>query len=146
MSWFGKIVAFATQPRHPGSILLACGHWHSLGLEAFGALLTQAGWRCRILGAATPTATLRTTIRATDPAGVVVVSHLSSGQRAAIETIRAAADLAVPLFYAGNTFIASPTRQRLPGTFLGDNHQNAVRSIEAFLTNKDPLLDGKRVG
>jgi DNA-binding transcriptional MerR regulator len=140
-TWLGKIVAFATQPRHPGSILLACGprDWHSLGLEAFGALLTQAGWQCRILGAATPIPTLRTTIRATDPTGVVVVSHLSSGQRTASEAIRAAIDLAVPLFYAGNSFIASPTRQRLPGTFLGDNHQNAVHTIEASLTNRAPI-------
>ncbi|MGH3810892.1 MAG: MerR family transcriptional regulator [Pseudonocardiaceae bacterium] len=135
-TWLGKIVAFAPHPRHPGSLLLACGprDWHSLGLEAFGAVLTQAGWQCRILGAATPIPALRTTIQATNPAGVVVAAHLSSGQRAAIETIRAAADLAVPLFYAGNTFIASPTRQRLPGTYLGDNHQNALRSIEASLT------------
>lgn len=135
-TWLGKIVAFGPRPRHPGSVLLACGprDWHSLGLEAFGALLTQAGWRCRILGAATPIPTLRTTIRATNPTGVVVASHLFSGQRAAVATIRAAADLAVPLFYAGNTFIASPTRHRLPGTYLGDNYQNALCSIETSLT------------
>lgn len=135
-TWLSKIVAFGNRPRHPGSILLACGprDWHSLGLEAFGAVLTQAGWQCRTLGAATPVPALCSTIQATNPAAVVVAAHLSSGQRGAIETIRAAAELAVPLFYAGNTFIASPIRQRLPGNYLGDNHQNALRSIESSLT------------
>ena len=46
----------------------------------------------------------------------------------------AAADLAVPLFYAGNTFIASSIRQRLHGTYLGDNYQNALCCIETSLT------------
>jgi MerR family transcriptional regulator, light-induced transcriptional regulator len=138
-TWLGKVVAFAPDPRHPGSILLACGprDWHSLGLEAFGTLLTRAGWQCRVLGAATPLAALLTAIRATGPAGVVVVSHLASGQRAAIQAIRAVAALDLPVFYAGNAFLTSPTRRRLPGTYLGDNHQDAVRRIETSLASKN---------
>ena len=43
------------------------------------------------------------------------------------------AELGVPTFYAGNAFIAAPTRQRLPGTYLGDSLREAVRVIETAL-------------
>ncbi|MGH3797128.1 MAG: MerR family transcriptional regulator [Pseudonocardiaceae bacterium] len=135
--WLGKTIAFTPHRDARRSLLLACGprDWHSLGLEAFAALLTQAGWRCRVLGATTPVPALLTAIRATDPVGVVVVSHLSSSRRCAIEGIRAVAGIPVRVFYAGNAFIAAPIRRRLPGTYLGDSHQDAVRTIEASLTN-----------
>ena len=134
-TWLGRVVAFAPEPHRTGRILLACGpsDTHSLGLEAFGALLTHSGWPCRTLGARTPVATLVTTAAAVDARAIVVISHVSAGRRPAVEAITAAAALGVPVFYAGNAFIARPVRRRLPGTYLGDSQRDAVGIIEAAL-------------
>jgi methanogenic corrinoid protein MtbC1 len=134
-TWLGKIVAFAPGPRHLAPAVLACGPGdsHTLGLEALGALLTEAGRPCRLLGARTPIAALVDVARQLEPAAFVVVSHLSLGRRPAMEAVRAVAGLGVPTFYAGNAFIAAPTRQRLPGTYLGDSVYDAVGIIETAL-------------
>lgn len=133
--WLGRITAFASESRHDRSILLACGprDTHSLGLEAFGALLTQAGWSCRLLGARTPVATVVSTAQTVLARAIVIISHSSTGRRQAVEAITAAATLDVPVFYAGNAFIAGPTRRRLPGIYLGDSQRTAVDTVEAAL-------------
>jgi hypothetical protein len=100
-------------------------------VEALGALLTQGGRSCRLLGARTPASTLVVSARQVDPAVVVVVSHLSTGRRAAVDAVRAVAALGVPTFYAGNAFIAAPLRQRLPGRYLGDSIRTAARVVES---------------
>ena len=134
-TWLGKIVAFAPGPRHLAPAVLACGprDAHTLGLEALGALLTEAGRPCRLLGARTPIAALVDVARQLEPAAFVVVSHLSVGRRPAMEAVGAVARLGVPTFYAGNAFIAAPTRQRLPGTYLGDSVCDAAGIIETAL-------------
>lgn len=135
-TWLGRMVAFAPEPSRTGCILLACGprDTHSLGLEAFGTLLTHEGWSCRVLGARTPVATLVRTAGTVAARAIVVVSHVSAGRRAAVEAITAAGALGAPVFYAGNAFIARPTRRRLPGTYLGDSQRDAVRIIDAALS------------
>jgi MerR family transcriptional regulator, light-induced transcriptional regulator len=133
--WLGKIVAFAPDPRHVAPVVLACGprDSHTLGLEALGALLTDARRPCHLLGARTPATALVDIAHQVEPGAFVVVSHLSLGRRPAIEAVRAVAEFGVPTFYAGNAFIAAPTRQRLPGTYLGDSLGDAVRVIETAL-------------
>ena len=133
--WLGKIVAFAPDPGRAAPVVLACGprDSHTLGLEALGALLTDAGRPCRLLGARTPATALVDIAHQVEPSAFVVVSHLSVGRRPAIDAVRAAAEFGVPTFYAGNAFIAAPTRQRLPGTYLGDSLRDAVRVIETAL-------------
>jgi MerR family transcriptional regulator, light-induced transcriptional regulator len=133
-TWLGRIIAFAPQPQHPGPVVLACGphDTHTLGLEALTALLVRDGRRCRLLGARTPVTALVTTARTVDAAAVVVVSHLSVGRRSAGDAIRAAAELGVPVFYAGNAFVALPTR-RLPAVYLGDSLSAAARTVDAAL-------------
>jgi methanogenic corrinoid protein MtbC1 len=133
--WLGKIVAFAPDPRNVAPVVLACGprDSHTVGLEALAALLADAGCPCRLLGARTPVTALVDIAHQAEPGAFVVVSHLSLGRRPAIEAIRAVAELGVPTFYAGNAFIAVPTRRRLPGTYLGDSVFDAVRVIETAL-------------
>ena len=139
-TWLGRIVAFAPQPRRLEPVLLACGPQdaHTLGLDALTALLTRAGRQCRLLGARTPVASLVNATHTVKAAAVVVTSHLSIGRRPAIEAIQAAAQLPVPVFYAGNAFIAAPTRQRLPATYLGDSIRDAARTIEAAIVGSSP--------
>ena len=134
--WLGKFVAFAPQAGVAKPVLLTCGprDSHTLGMEALGAVLAQGGRSCRLLGARTPSTTLVIAARQVDPAAVVVVSHLSIGRRTAMDSVRAVAALGVPTFYAGNAFIASPVRQRLPGTYLGDSIRAAARALESVLS------------
>jgi methanogenic corrinoid protein MtbC1 len=136
--WLGKIVAFAPQPRRSGPVVLACGPGdaHTLGLEAFAALLAEAGRRCCVLGARTPVTAVVAAVHRVDPAAVLLVSHLSSGRRRAAESVRTVAALGVPTFYAGNAFISASTRHRVPGTYLGDSLHAALRAMETVLAGR----------
>ena len=80
-----------------------------------------------------PATALVDVARQVAPGAFVVVSHLSLGRRPAIAAVRAVAEFGVPTFYAGNAFIAAPTRHRLAGTYLGDSLREAVRIIETAL-------------
>jgi methanogenic corrinoid protein MtbC1 len=134
-TWLGKITAFAPEPRHHAPVVLACGprDSHTLGMEALGALLAHAGRRCCVLGARTPVPALVATVERVRPAAVVVVSHLSMGRRSAMEAVRTVAALGMPTFYAGNAFISTSTRHRIPGIHLGDSLSDAVRVVETAL-------------
>jgi methanogenic corrinoid protein MtbC1 len=121
--WLSRLSAFAPAPVRRNPVVLACGprDLHTLGLETLGVLLAYDGWSCRVLGARTPADTLVTAARATSAAAVVVVSHLSVGRRPAIEAIRAVANSGIEVFYAGNAFLFSRARDRVPGTYLGES-------------------------
>jgi hypothetical protein len=134
-TWLGRVVAFAPGRAVHGPVLLACGprDTHTLGLEALGALLAQHDRPCRVLGARTPTATLVVCARQVDAAAAVVVSHISVGRRLAADSVRAAAGLGVPTFYAGNAFLSADVRRRMPGTYLGESLRHAARVLDSAL-------------
>ena len=106
---------------------------HTLGMEALGALLVHAGRRCCVLGARTPGPALLATVERVEPAAVVVVSRLSMGRRLAMAAVRTVATPGVPTFYAGNAFISTSTRHRIPGIHLSDSLSDAVRVVETAL-------------
>jgi methanogenic corrinoid protein MtbC1 len=133
--WLSRLSAFAPPPVRRNPVVLACGprDLHTLGLEALGVLLVYDGWSCRVLGARTPAETLVTAARATSAAAVVVVSHLSVGRRPAVEAIRAVADAAgIEVFYAGNAFLFSRARDRVPGTYLGESLAAAAEVLSVI--------------
>ena len=134
-AWLDRWSAFAPTPAHTRPILLACGpsDLHTIGLESTAVMLRYQGWPCRVLGARTPTATLATAARATVVAGVVVVSHLSSGRQRAIESIRAVDDLGIDVFYAGNAFSTPRSRRGLPGRYLGMGIEEACTQLTQAL-------------
>ena len=135
-TWLGKdhgirAGAAATRARRPG--VRTTNDSHTLGMEALGALLVHGGRRCCVLGARTPGPAVLATVEKVEPAAVVVVSHLSMGRRLAMEAVRTVAALGVPTFYAGNAFISTSTRHRIPGIYLGDSLSDAVRVVETAL-------------
>jgi len=134
--WLSRLAAFAPDPTSEAPVLLACGprDLHTLGVEALAVLLAYRGRPCRVLGARTPAATLATAVSATGAGAAVVVSHLSVGRRPASDAIRAVAAAGVPVFYAGNAFMFSRSRQGLPGTYLGESLAAAAGLIGATLT------------
>ncbi|MCD4536582.1 B12-binding domain-containing protein [Nocardioides sp. cx-169] len=131
--WLARITTLAPAPTVPGTALLACGprDLHTLGLEALAALLAHRGIGCRVLGARTPQRTLVTALAATEAAAVVVVSHLPTHRRQAVESLAAVAGKGVPLFYAGNGFASLDSRAGVPGTWLGESLAEAADQVAA---------------
>jgi DNA-binding transcriptional MerR regulator len=136
-AWLARMTTFAPAPApgrmHP--IVLACGptDLHTLSLEALGVLLRHRGWNCRLLGARTSVLTLSTAVRANLAAGVVLVSHLSSGRQRAVESLRAVHSLGTEVFYAGNAWCSARSRRNLPGHYLGIHLQDACALIDSTL-------------
>ena len=120
-------------PHRP--LILCCGprDYHSLGLEAIGALLRRRGWDCRLLGARTPSDALARAVQDTEAAGVVMVSHLGAGRTAAVNVLRAVEPTQAHLFYAGGAFATRQSRQGVPGTYLGESLSGAADLIASVL-------------
>ena len=133
--WLARTTTLAPAPTVRGTVLLACGprDLHTLGLEALAALLSHRGIGCRILGARTPQRTLVTALAATEAAACVVVSHLPTHRRQAVETLVAVAGSGVPLFYAGNGFASLDARDGVPGTWLGGTLSDAAERVAAVV-------------
>lgn len=129
--WLAKLTTLAPPPTSDRWVLMAVGprDLHTLGLEALGALLTEARIGCRILGPRTPIRVLATAIPATDAAAVVVVSHLPTQRRSAVASLNVVAGTGVATFYAGNAFINAPSRKNVPGTYLGESIEHAAEVI-----------------
>lgn len=119
-AWLSWVASLAPAPGPGRPILLACGprDLHTLGLEALAALMVHEGRSCRVLGARTPARALVTAINATDAAAAVVVSHLSTQRRPAIDALREAASTGTAIFYAGNAFVMPASRVGVPGVYL----------------------------
>ncbi len=125
--WLAQLTALASVDAYEPPILLACGprDTHTVGLEALAALLAERRRGSRVLGAQTSELTLVSAARTTLPAAVIVVSQLHTHRRAAVDSLRAVADIGCPVFYAGNAFAFPGERRNVPGTYLGDTLSTA---------------------
>jgi MerR family transcriptional regulator, light-induced transcriptional regulator len=130
-AWLSWVASLAPAPGSARPILLACGprDLHTLGLEALATLLVHRRRGCRVLGARTPARTLATAITATDAAAVVVVSHLTTQRRPAVDALCQAEKTGVSVFYAGNAFTMPAAREGVPGIYLGDKLAYAAEQI-----------------
>lgn len=135
-AWLETLGAAAPPPGPLAPIVLACGptDLHTIGLEALGVLLRYQHRTCRVLGARTSVPALAAAIQATEAGAVVIVSHLNTGRRRAIQSLRAASESGVTVFYAGNAFTSARSRRNLPGTYLGTRLQDACRIIDTRLS------------
>jgi methylmalonyl-CoA mutase cobalamin-binding subunit/DNA-binding transcriptional MerR regulator len=138
-AWLDRRTAFAPVPTTPRPIVLACGpkDWHTIGLECLAMLLRHQGIACRILGPRVPTPTVVTAANASDAAAVVIVSHLASGRRLAVESIQALHRVGLPVFYAGHSFATAKSRAGLPGLHLASRIQDACDDITTALADTD---------
>jgi len=135
--WLARLLALAPAPTSSRPILLACGprDLHTLGLEALAVLLAQHKCGLRVLGARVPQRTLHTAMVATDAAAVVLVSHLPSHRRPAVDSIRSIAESGCPVYYAGNAFLLPSARISVPGTYLGESVSAAAAHLRKELTS-----------
>jgi hypothetical protein len=127
--WLEGLTLSAPEPDEIAPLILACGprDRHSIGLEALSVLLRHGRRSCRLLGSRASSRSLTTAVRANQPSGVVVVSHLRASRPGAAQSLRAvvATDPQVAIFYAGNAFTSIRLRRNLPGTYLGLHLQTA---------------------
>ncbi len=135
--WLAKMITLAPPAKSERWVLLAVGprDRHTLGSECLAAVLVHQEIGCRVLGSRTPQQILTAAVAATSPAAVVVVSHLSTHRRAAIESLRAVSETGCPTFYAGNAFMFESSRKNVPGSYLGETIAGASRTVRAALNN-----------
>ena len=136
-AWLAAVGDRADARRRSQPIVLACGprDQHTLALESLGALLRGRGWNCLLLGARTPAPALRQTITEVAPAAVVVVSHLDSTRRSAVEAVHSVHTQPVPLFVAGNAFRTTSDRAGVPATYLGESVAGAADLISTSVAS-----------
>jgi MerR family transcriptional regulator, light-induced transcriptional regulator len=135
-AWLARVTATASPRSRRVAIVLACGpnDLHTVGLEAFGALLARRGWPLRTLGALTPPESLVTAIRSAGAAAAIVASQRSVTRRAATASIAAARGVpGVRVFFAGDGFASPAARRGIPGIYLGDDVLAAVDIVERTL-------------
>jgi len=136
-AWLARQIALAPPPFRAGTIVLACGpkDLHTIGLEAFAAILSRRGWRCRMLGALTPAPSLLGAVRTLRAVAAVVVSQRSVTRRAAVDSLTAVdAVPGVRALYGGDAFVASSARRGVPGTYLGEDIVQAAEVLESAIT------------
>jgi len=136
--WLSRMTASAPALTAGQPVVLACGprDLHTLGLEALATLIAHQGHNSRVLGARTPQRTLVTAVSATSAAAAVVVSHLSTQRRPAVEALRAVAETGCAVFYAGNAFSFPRSRTGVPGTYLGENLAVAAALVGEVLSKR----------
>ena len=120
--WLSRTTAFAPPPTRTRPLVLACGprDLHTLGLEALAALLAHQGNSCRVLGARAPQRSLATAVTATSAAAAVVVSHLPTQRRPAIDALaRGGRDRLRCLLRRAAPSSSPAPATGVPGTYLG---------------------------
>ncbi len=135
-TWLARQVSMAPPPFRRGPIVLACGpsDLHTIGLEAFAAVLARRGWSCRVLGAMTPATALVSAVTNSRALAAVVTSQRRVTRRAAIEAIEAVDALSgVRAFYAGDAFVTPAARKGVGGVYLGEDLVDAGVLLERTL-------------
>lgn len=141
--WLARLTTLAPPPAAgSATVLLATGpgDFHTLGLEALAAQLAQQRRAIRLLGPRTAQRVLLAATAATPHAVVVVVSHLRTQRRAAVDSLRAVAEGHTPVFFAGNAFMFPTSRRGVPGTYLGESIGAAALLIAGAGCTDEPQV------
>lgn len=135
-TWLARQASMAPPPFRRGAIVLACGpsDLHTIGLEAFAAILARRGWSCRVLGAMTPASALVSAVMSSRALAAVVTAQRRVTRRAAVEAIDAASALpGVRAFYAGDAFATPASRKGVGGIYLGEDVVEGAQVLEGAL-------------
>jgi len=138
-SWLARLSTMARPPGRPPTAVLCCGpkELHSVGLEAFGAMLTRRGWSIVQLGPLTPVDALVSSVVETRARVAVVVAQRSVNRRSTLASIEAVDRLnGTDTFYAGGAFSSASSRRGVPGTYLGSDLIEAAGVVEAVISSE----------
>lgn len=131
------LVMAAPLPTRPGRILATCPphEEHIFGLLLLTFLLRRRGWEVVYLGANVPVEQLETTVAVTKPNLVIMAAQQLHSAATLLEAAELLQREGVALAYGGLVFNRAPDlRARIPGHFLGDNLEAAVRQVETLMT------------
>jgi DNA-binding transcriptional MerR regulator len=131
------LVMAAPLPTRQGRILASCPpqEEHTFGLLLLTFLLRRRGWGVVYLGANVPVERLETTVAVTKPNLVIMAAQKLHSAATLLEAARLLQREGVALAFGGLVFNLAPNlRARIPGHFLGDNLEAAVRQAEALMT------------
>lgn len=136
------LIVASPMPTRSGRILLACPpeEEHTLSSLLLNLFLRRRGWDIVYLGANVPIERLQATVTAVRPNLVVLVAQRLPTAASLLEMGRALQDMQVPLAFGGLIFNRLPAlRSRIPGYFLGEGLEDALRQIEQWLASGQSL-------
>ncbi|MGI3780686.1 MAG: cobalamin-dependent protein, partial [Janthinobacterium lividum] len=115
--WVAAKSVVLPRPTRRGTILLSAGpqDMHTLALDCLDLLLAARGVEVCNLGAQTPVASLLVAARTVNPTAVVLSSHTPTVASQAVRSVKAVAEAAIPVYFAGSSFASQFFRQNTPG-------------------------------
>jgi MerR family transcriptional regulator, light-induced transcriptional regulator len=125
-----------------GLLLIGCApsEQHDLGALMLAVFLVRHGWQVIYLGAEVPLRDLLDTIRQLQPDMVCMAASTTETAIQLLEVGRAISALPPPypdFGYGGRAFNLNPLLcQKMPGTFLGKDAQEAVDTVGDILGNR----------
>ena len=131
-AWLARLTTLAAPQSRTGPVVLSCGpkDLHTVGLEAFGMLLSRRGCPVVMLGAMTPVNSLRLAVQESGAAAAVVVAQRSVNRRSTVTSIEAIHELlGADAFYAGGAFASQASRRDVPGVYLGSDLIEAAARV-----------------
>jgi MerR family transcriptional regulator, light-induced transcriptional regulator len=138
-AWLLRVYSREDEPARQ-LVVTACApdEWHHLGILMVSVLLAREGYRVRYLGPNLPLEALLTpTLLHANPALLVLSAHMpeSARQLPAVREVLASVSHPTPRFaYGGRAFVEQPElRQKVPGTYLGNDARVAVTSVRELL-------------
>ena len=135
------MIASAPSPTRPGKIIIAlpAGEEHEVAPLMLNLLLRYTGWDVVYLGANVPIIQLESTLERTNPEMVILSAHLLPAAASLLETAAFINKYNIPLAFGGAIFNRLPQiRERIPGFFIGEDVEEAVRSVETIILQKLP--------
>jgi MerR family transcriptional regulator, light-induced transcriptional regulator len=128
-------------PRSTHPIVLACApnEWHEGSLLILGALLRRRRWPVAYLGQAVPLPDLSSFVRDLHPSMIILIAMTENAAAELTDWPHWLPEIAQagkpPVGYGGRVFRQLPEwRMRIAGTYLGDNFQDGLSTIERMLT------------
>jgi methanogenic corrinoid protein MtbC1 len=134
------LIASAPAPYHLQKVLISSppGELHTIAPLVINTLLRYRGWDVTYLGANVPNERLEEALQMIRPALVIMTATRLRTSAALLETNQLLQDYGTPLAFGGKVFSETPgLENRLPGTYLGTDINQAVTRIEALLSTPD---------
>lgn len=132
------------QDSRQAPIIAACapGEWHELGIAMVSLFLVRHGYRVHYLGPNLPVEELRTVLQRHHPTLVVFSATSEESARSLVsmaQLVAAAPEPRPATAYGGRVFNRQgDLRSTVPGTYLGHDAREALHTVRALLTRREP--------
>jgi hypothetical protein len=139
------LIAAAPAPYHPQKVLIGCppGEFHTITPLVINTLLRYRGWDVTYLGANVPNERYEDALTTISPSLVIMTAARIITSAALLETNHILKEYGIPLAFGGKAFNEIPgLAERIPGTYLGADLNQAISRIEELLST--PKTDTNR--